>query len=142
MGQLKDKIAIVTGASRGIGEAIARAFVANGAKVVLASRKIEGLAPVAESLGPNALAIAAHTGREEDCVRLVATTVEKLGKVDVLVNNAATGSRWSARRLLRTTAAPNAASPRAIASPMPRLAPVTRATFPCKSKRLGYVFIG
>lgn len=87
---LEGKVAIVTGASRGIGESIARAFAANGAKVVLASRKIEGVTAVAESIGANAVAVAAHTGREEDCMRLVATAVEKLGKVDVLVNNAAT----------------------------------------------------
>jgi NAD(P)-dependent dehydrogenase (short-subunit alcohol dehydrogenase family) len=87
---LEGKVAIVTGASRGIGEAIARTFAAYGAKVALASRKIEGLAPVAESIGPSAIAIAAHTGRQDECARLVATTVEKLGKVDILVNNAAT----------------------------------------------------
>lgn len=88
---LEGKVAIITGASRGIGEAIARSFAANGAKVVLASRKLEGVGPVAESIGPDiAVAVAAHTGREEDCVRLVATAIEKFGKVDVLVNNAAT----------------------------------------------------
>jgi NAD(P)-dependent dehydrogenase (short-subunit alcohol dehydrogenase family) len=87
---LEGKVAIVTGASRGIGEAIARAFAAHGAKVVVASRKIDGVTAVAESIGAAALPIAAHTGREEDCARLVATTVEKLGKIDVLVNNAAT----------------------------------------------------
>jgi NAD(P)-dependent dehydrogenase (short-subunit alcohol dehydrogenase family) len=87
---LKDKVAIVTGGSRGIGESIARAFVANGARVVLASRKLEGVSAVAESIGQGAIAVAAHTGREEDCVNLVKTAVEKLGKVDILVNNAAT----------------------------------------------------
>ena len=87
---LEGKVAIVTGASRGIGEAIARTFAAHGAKVVVASRKIEGVTAVAESIGPTALAVAAHTGKEDDCVRLVATTVDKLGKVDILVNNAAT----------------------------------------------------
>jgi NAD(P)-dependent dehydrogenase (short-subunit alcohol dehydrogenase family) len=88
---LEGKVAIVTGASRGIGEAIARMFVANGAKVVVASRKIEGVTAVAESIGKeNTIAIAAHTGREEECVALVRTAVERLGKVDILVNNAAT----------------------------------------------------
>ncbi len=87
---LKDKVAIVTGASRGIGEAIARTFAAHGAKVVLASRKMEGLAAVAESIGDSAYAVAAHTGRQDDCVALVQAAVQKFGKVDILVNNAAT----------------------------------------------------
>jgi NAD(P)-dependent dehydrogenase (short-subunit alcohol dehydrogenase family) len=92
---LDGKIAIVTGGSRGIGEAIARTFVAHGARVVIASRKVEGVQAVAESIGKEhgadkVLAVAAHTGKEDECVRLVATTVEKFGKVDVLVNNAGT----------------------------------------------------
>ena len=91
---LDGKVAIVTGASRGIGEAIARTFVAHGAKVVLASRKIEGVGAVADALAKNhpdaVLAVAAHTGKEEDCKALVAKAIERFGKVDVLVNNAAT----------------------------------------------------
>lgn len=87
---LEGKVAIVTGASRGIGEAIARTFAAHGAKVVVASRKIEGVTAVAESIGPSAHAVAAHTGREADCVSLVDQAIAKFGKVDVLVNNAAT----------------------------------------------------
>ncbi len=88
--QLEGKVAIITGASRGIGEAIARAFVDNGASVVLASRKLEGVKAVADSIGPKAVAVATHTGREDECTSLVKTAVEKLGKVDILVNNAAT----------------------------------------------------
>ncbi len=87
---LENKVAIVTGASRGIGEAIARCFAANGAKVVLASRKIEALSAVAESIGPQAFAFAAHTGKQDDCTALVEAAVKKFGKVDILVNNAAT----------------------------------------------------
>jgi len=87
---LENKVAIVTGASRGIGEAIARCFAANGAKVVIASRKIESLSAVAESIGSNAFAVAAHTGKQDDCTMLVDAAVKKFGKVDILVNNAAT----------------------------------------------------
>jgi NAD(P)-dependent dehydrogenase (short-subunit alcohol dehydrogenase family) len=86
---LEGKVAIVTGASRGIGEAIARTFARSGARVVLAARKPEGLEKVAASIGEGALAVAAHTGKEEDCKRLVAEAVKRFGKVDVLVNNAA-----------------------------------------------------
>ena len=92
---LEGKVAIVTGGSRGIGEAIARTFVAHGARVVIAARKVEGVQAVAESIGKEhgadrVLAVAAHTGKEDECVRLVGTAVEKFGKVDVLVNNAGT----------------------------------------------------
>ena len=87
---LEGKVAIITGASRGIGEAIARAFVSHGAKVVVASRKIDGVGSVAASIGASAFAVAAHTGKEEDCKRLVSSAVEHFGKVDILVNNAAT----------------------------------------------------
>jgi NAD(P)-dependent dehydrogenase (short-subunit alcohol dehydrogenase family) len=87
---LEDRVAIVTGASRGIGEAIARAFVAQGARVVLAARKAEGLQGVAASLGPAAHAFAAHTGKEAECVALVAEAVRVFGQADLLVNNAGT----------------------------------------------------
>ncbi len=87
---LKDKVIVITGASRGIGEAIARACVDGGAKVVLAARKQPELDAVAGSLGERALAVAAHTGKAEDVERLFATAVDKLGRVDGLVNNAAT----------------------------------------------------
>jgi NAD(P)-dependent dehydrogenase (short-subunit alcohol dehydrogenase family) len=92
---LEGKVAIVTGGSRGIGEAIARTFASHGSRVVLASRKAEGVAAVAESVAKShgadrVLAVAAHTGKEEDCVRLVREAITHFGKVDVLVNNAGT----------------------------------------------------
>jgi NAD(P)-dependent dehydrogenase (short-subunit alcohol dehydrogenase family) len=87
---LAGKVAVVTGASRGIGEATARAFVKAGARVVLASRKIEGLKEVARSLGEQAHPFAAHTGKEADCKALIAEAVRRFGQVDVLVNNAGT----------------------------------------------------
>jgi NAD(P)-dependent dehydrogenase (short-subunit alcohol dehydrogenase family) len=87
---LTGKTVLLTGASRGIGAAIARAFVDAGAKVVLASRKIEGLTEVAKPLGAAAHAFAAHTGKEADCNALLAEAVRRFGQVDVLVNNAGT----------------------------------------------------
>jgi NAD(P)-dependent dehydrogenase (short-subunit alcohol dehydrogenase family) len=80
---LQGKVAVVTGASRGIGQAIARAFVAQGAQVLAVSRKITQ-AP------EGAHAFAAHAGKEADCVALVAEGVRQFGKVDILVNNAGT----------------------------------------------------
>jgi len=79
---LKGKVAIVTGASRGIGQAIARAFVESGAQVMAASRRIEKV----EGMHT----FAAHTGKEAECAALVAEAVRAFGKVDVLVNNAGT----------------------------------------------------
>ena len=87
------KVAIVTGGSRGIGEAIAKAFAEHGAKVVIAARKIEGLQEVASAInaaGGDCTPIACHAGREDELQKLVDATVAKYGKVDVLVNNAAT----------------------------------------------------
>jgi NAD(P)-dependent dehydrogenase (short-subunit alcohol dehydrogenase family) len=87
---LSGKVAIVTGASRGIGEAIARGFAEHGAKVMLAARKIDDLSSVAKSIGENAHAMACHTGKPAEVAALVAATVERFGAVDILVNNAAT----------------------------------------------------
>jgi NAD(P)-dependent dehydrogenase (short-subunit alcohol dehydrogenase family) len=85
--RLDGRVAIVTGASRGIGEAIARALADNGAHLVLASRKID--TAFAASF-PSAVAVQAHTGSEDECRALVGAAVERFGKVDILVNNAAT----------------------------------------------------
>ncbi|HET9991234.1 MAG TPA: glucose 1-dehydrogenase [Kofleriaceae bacterium] len=87
---LKDKVIVITGASRGIGEAIARAAVAEGARVVLASRKQADLDKVAGELGGSAIAVACHTGKAADVDAMMAKAVETFGRVDGVVNNAAT----------------------------------------------------
>jgi NAD(P)-dependent dehydrogenase (short-subunit alcohol dehydrogenase family) len=90
---LENKVVVVTGASRGIGEAIAHACAEAGAAVVLASRKQADLDRVAGELtatGARVLAMAAHTGKESDVAALFAAAIEKFGKVDGVVNNAAT----------------------------------------------------
>lgn len=87
------KVAVITGASRGIGEAAARRLASDGAKVVLAARKPEALEAVAEAIradGGDARAVACHTGRVDDVERLFERAVQAYGVVDVLVNNAAT----------------------------------------------------
>jgi NAD(P)-dependent dehydrogenase (short-subunit alcohol dehydrogenase family) len=89
---LSGRVAVVTGGSRGLGLAMARAFAEHGADVVVASRKGDACEAVARELrerfGYRALGIACHTGRWADCGRLIETTYAELGRLDVLVNNA------------------------------------------------------
>src|SRR5437016_7492973 len=90
---LKDKVAVVTGASRGIGRAIAQAFAREGATVVICGRKQETLEQVAAEIGGAAgriYPLACHVGRADQIQRLVETTNREFGKIDILVNNAAT----------------------------------------------------
>jgi len=89
---LTGRVAIVTGGSRGIGRGIALGFAAAGAKVVVASRKLEACRAVAKEIeegGGEALAIATHMGELGDLEALVRATGERFGRIDILVNNAA-----------------------------------------------------
>jgi NAD(P)-dependent dehydrogenase (short-subunit alcohol dehydrogenase family) len=88
---LEGKVALVTGASQGLGRALALAFAREGARVAINSRSEEGVRPVAgeaESAGAEVLALAADVSRSADVERLVGATVERFGRIDVLVNNA------------------------------------------------------
>ncbi len=93
MSVLKDKVAIVTGASRGIGKAIAHAFAVEGATVVICGRKQETLDQAAVEIAQptgRVVPVACHIGRADQIQRLVETTTGRFGKIDILVNNAAT----------------------------------------------------
>ena len=91
---LSGRVALVTGASRGIGSSIAEALAEHGAQVVLSSRKQADLDSEAERINglypERATAIAAHAGRQEDLERLVKSVMERFSRIDILVNNAAT----------------------------------------------------
>jgi NAD(P)-dependent dehydrogenase (short-subunit alcohol dehydrogenase family) len=87
---LTGKVAIVTGASRGIGRAIAEIFSREGARVVICGRKQETLDQVAREIGSNVLPIACHVGRADQIENMIAITTRELGPIDILVNNAAT----------------------------------------------------
>ena len=90
---LNEKVALVTGASRGIGAAIAQGFAEAGARVVLCARKQEGLDGVAGKIiqaGGEAIPIACHTGKTEAIDALFERIQADCGKLDILVNNAAT----------------------------------------------------
>jgi NAD(P)-dependent dehydrogenase (short-subunit alcohol dehydrogenase family) len=91
---LDHRIAVVTGASRGIGSAIADALAEQGAQVVLSSRKQADLdveaARINARFPDRAVAIAAHAGKVEDLQRLVDETMARFGRIDILVNNAGT----------------------------------------------------
>ncbi|HEX7169742.1 MAG TPA: SDR family oxidoreductase [Rubrobacter sp.] len=88
---LGDKVALITGASQGLGRALALAFAEKGARVVVNARSDESVRPVAgevEGAGAEVLAVAADVSREAEVERLVRETVERFGRIDVLVNNA------------------------------------------------------
>src|SRR5688572_17962481 len=93
---LEDKVTVVTGGSRGIGEAIGRACLEAGAKVLIASRKQTDLdAAAGRRASAGAVhAIACHTGKEADVAALYEQAIAKFGRVDGLVNNAATNPHF------------------------------------------------
>jgi dehydrogenase/reductase SDR family protein 4 len=90
---LKNKVVLITGASRGIGEATAIGLAQAGADVAIASRKLPDLEKVADQIkktGRKCVPVAAHVGKTEEINNLVKRVLEEFGKIDILVNNAAT----------------------------------------------------
>lgn len=91
MNRLNDKVAIVTGATFGIGEATARLFAEENGKVVLVGRTADRLQQVVDEIvakGGTAIGVAADVSKEDDWVRIVEATVNAYGKIDILINNA------------------------------------------------------
>jgi NAD(P)-dependent dehydrogenase (short-subunit alcohol dehydrogenase family) len=90
---LEGKVALITGASRGIGEACAMAFAEAGADVVVASRKLPDLEQVVEKIkakGRKSLAVASHVAKLDESRNLVDKTMAEFGRIDILTNNAGT----------------------------------------------------
>jgi NAD(P)-dependent dehydrogenase (short-subunit alcohol dehydrogenase family) len=88
---LEGKVALITGASQGLGKALALAYAKEGARVVINSRSEESIRPVAEeaeNMGAEILALAADVSKSEDVERLVGAATQRFGRIDVLVNNA------------------------------------------------------
>ena len=89
--EFEGKVAVVTGASKGLGRAMALGFARAGADVVVSSRRLEACEAVAEEVrshGRRALAVECHVGDWMQCDRLIEATVQDFGRIDVLVNNA------------------------------------------------------
>lgn len=90
--QIKDKVAVITGASAGIGLALARELSERGAKVVLAARSVDALKTLEKEIS-NSLAVPTDMRKQEDIAHLMKEAKEKFGRIDILVNNAGQGLR-------------------------------------------------
>ena len=102
--QLKDKVAIITGGGRGIGRAIAIAYAAEGARIVIAARSTEQLDEVATEItdqGTEVLTVPTDLRINADVENLVQKTVDRFGRIDILVNNAGVNPRGLLRRCCR-----------------------------------------
>jgi short-subunit dehydrogenase len=91
---MKDKVVVITGASSGIGEALARRFASEGSKLVLAARRADKLQALKDELsGVEILTVLTDVSKEEDCRNLMEKAVARFGGIDVLINNAGISMR-------------------------------------------------
>src|SRR5262249_47891126 len=88
---LKDMVVVITGASAGIGQALARELGKQEAKLVLAARRLEKLEELNSQLGGGHFCLRIDVSHQEDCRQLIARTVERFGRIDTLVCNAGYG---------------------------------------------------
>jgi NADP-dependent 3-hydroxy acid dehydrogenase YdfG len=95
-GIMQGKVVVITGASSGIGKALARRFREAGAEVVLAARRIDRLRSLEQELDPaKVLSVETDVSREEDCSQLIRKAAERFGRIDTLINNAGISMRAS-----------------------------------------------
>ncbi|QZT37690.1 SDR family oxidoreductase [Halosquirtibacter xylanolyticus] len=90
---MKNKVVVITGASSGIGEALARVFSSKGARLVIGARRKERLEELASELATEVVCVSTDVSIEEDCKHLIDTAVERFGQIDVLINNAGISMR-------------------------------------------------
>jgi short-subunit dehydrogenase len=88
---LRDMVVVITGASAGIGKALAEALSPRGAKLVLAARRLDRLEALDAQLGGRHLSVTADVAKREDCERLIRVSIERFGRIDTLVCNAGYG---------------------------------------------------
>src|SRR5436190_16615398 len=91
MSRLDSRVAIVTGGASGFGEGIARRFVAEGARVVIADLNADAANLIARELGTAAVAVATDVSKDADIANLADITLHKFGRIDIVVNNAGMG---------------------------------------------------
>src|SRR5262249_8328549 len=100
--KLQDKVAVITGASMGIGEAIAKLFLQEGAKLVLCARDLSRTQAAAQRIGgteENALCLSCDVGKRDQVDALMQAVVKKFGRIDILVNNAGFGLNDSVEKM-------------------------------------------